>query len=265
MKIKDVVKTLEMFAPLPLQESYDNSGLQVGLTEAETSRVLLCLDVTEEVIEYAVAHQCNLVVAHHPLLFRGVKRVGDSTLVERCLRLAILNNITLYAAHTNLDNAKNGVSFQIAEKLGLQDVTFLRNESRGDVHYGSGAIGHFSTPLNEADFLHLVQTVFQTETFAYARAEKKEIQKVAICGGAGEFLLQDAVAQEADAFITGEIGYHYYHGWEKHLWLLAVGHYESERYVPELMERIIKETYPEIETIVYPQTTSPIRYYSKRI
>lgn len=262
MKIKDVVKTLELFAPLPLQESYDNSGLQVGLTEAETSRVLLCLDVTEEVIKYAVAHQCNLIVAHHPLLFKGLKRVGDSTLVERCLRLAILNDITLYAAHTNLDNSDGGVSFQIAKKMGLVDVTFLREEGKfNDCPYGSGVIGNLTTPLQSHDFLALVQNVFQTASFAYSESQKTEIQKVAICGGSGDFLIQDAVKQGADAFITGEIGYHYYHGWESSLWLIATGHYESERYVPELMEQIIKREYPQLDTMVYPHTTSPIKHY----
>ena len=126
VKIKEVVFALERFAPLPLQESYDNAGLQVGLTEAEASGALLCLDVTEEVIDEAVSLGCNLVVSHHPLLFRGLKAVSDRNLAERCVRKAILNDIVIYSAHTNLDNAEDGVNFKIAEKLDLEQVRLLQ-------------------------------------------------------------------------------------------------------------------------------------------
>ena len=117
MKIKEVAVTLERFAPLPLQESYDNAGLQIGLTEAEdVSGVLLCLDVTEEVILEAEQLGCNLIVAHHPLLFRPLRHITQDTQVERCAVMAIQKNIAIYAAHTNLDNALGGVNFMIAER-----------------------------------------------------------------------------------------------------------------------------------------------------
>ena len=125
VKIKEVVFALERFAPLPLQESYDNAGLQVGLTEVEASGALLCLDVTEEVIDEAVSLGCNLIVSHHPLLFHGLKTVSDRNYVERCVRKAIQNDVTVYAAHTNLDNAEDGVNFKIAEKLELEQVRLL--------------------------------------------------------------------------------------------------------------------------------------------
>lgn len=263
MKIKEITKILEMFAPLPLQESYDNSGLQVGLTEAETSRVLFCLDVTEDVIEYAHNQGCRLVIAHHPLLFRGVKRVGDSTIVERCLRLAIKYDITLYAAHTNLDNAEGGVSFQMAEKLGLTNLSFLRSEPKlANVNSGSGVVGEFSSPIPYQEFLQLLKNTFEIDAFQYAPATKSMIQRVALCGGSGDFLISDAIATEADAFITGEIGYHLYFGWERSIWLFALGHYHSEKYVPELMEKIVKEVYPELPTLLYPATTNPIKIYT---
>ena len=125
MKISEVVFALERFAPLPLQESYDNAGLQVGLTEVEASGALLCLDVTEEVIDEAVDLGCNLVVSHHPLLFHGLKTVSDRSYVERCVRKAIQNDVTVYSAHTNLDNAEDGVNFKIAEKLEMEQVRLL--------------------------------------------------------------------------------------------------------------------------------------------
>ena len=114
-----------MFAPLPLQESYDNAGLQVGLHEAEVEGVLLCLDVTEEVIDEAVTSKCNLIISHHPLLFKPLKRITGASYVERCILKAISNNIAIYSAHTNLDNAAGGVNFKIAEKLGLKNVKIL--------------------------------------------------------------------------------------------------------------------------------------------
>lgn len=114
-----------MFAPLPLQESYDNAGLQVGLHETEVKGALLCLDVTEEVIDEAVTSECNLIISHHPLLFKPLKRITGANYVERCILKAISNNIAIYSAHTNLDNAAGGVNFKIAEKLGLKNLKIL--------------------------------------------------------------------------------------------------------------------------------------------
>ena len=131
VKIKDVIATLEVFAPLPLQDGYDNAGLQVGEPEAEVSGVLLCLDVTEAVLAEAVAKGCNMVVAHHPLLFHPLRQVGDVGYVERCVRYAIKNDITVYAAHTNLDNVRGGVSFALAVCLGMQDVEILKENGNG--------------------------------------------------------------------------------------------------------------------------------------
>jgi len=156
VKIKEVLNALEQFAPLPLQEGFDNAGLQIGLTETEVSGALLCLDVTEAVIEEAAAKGCNLIVAHHPLLFRGLKQVSDTTQVERCVRLAIQRDIAIYAAHTNLDNARGGVNYEIAERLGLHDVDFLRPEGEG----GSGLIGRLAMPEDPYSFLKRAKDAF---------------------------------------------------------------------------------------------------------
>ena len=120
MKIQQVLDALEQFAPLPLQESWDNAGLQIGLTEAEVSGALLCLDVTEAVIDEALRRGCNLVVSHHPLLFRGLKQVSDANDVQRTVRRAIKADICVISMHTNLDNARGGVNWKIAERLGAQ-------------------------------------------------------------------------------------------------------------------------------------------------
>ena len=125
MKIKEVVSALERFAPLPLQDGWDNAGMQIGLTDAETTGALLCLDVTEAVIDEAIAFDCNLIISHHPLLFKGLKSLTGKDYVERCVLKAIKNDICIYSAHTNLDNASNGVNYKIAEKIGLQNIRIL--------------------------------------------------------------------------------------------------------------------------------------------
>ena len=125
VKIKDIANALEMFAPLPLQDDFDNAGLQIGLTDAEVAGVLLCLDVTEAVVDEAIASGCNFIVSHHPLIFSPLKRITGSSYVERCVLKALANGIAVYSAHTNLDNAMGGVNFRIAEKLGLKNVRVL--------------------------------------------------------------------------------------------------------------------------------------------
>ncbi len=124
-KIKEIATALEMFAPLPLQDGFDNAGLQIGLTDAEVTGVLLCLDVTERVIDEAVASGCNLVVSHHPLIFHPLKRITGRNYVERCVIKALSHGISIYSAHTNLDNAQGGVNYRIAEKLRLENIKIL--------------------------------------------------------------------------------------------------------------------------------------------
>ena len=125
VKIKDIANALEMFAPLPLQDDFDNAGLQIGLTDAEVAGVLLCLDVTEAVVDEAIASGCNLIISHHPVIFKPLKRITGSNYVERCIMKALANGIAIYSAHTNLDNAPGGVNYRIADILGLQNVRIL--------------------------------------------------------------------------------------------------------------------------------------------
>ena len=124
-KVKEIAAALEIFAPLPLQDGFDNAGLQVGLTDAEVTGVLLCLDVTEKILDEAVASGCNLIVSHHPLIFSPLKKITGATYVERCVIKALQNGVAIYSAHTNIDNAQGGVNYRIAEKLGLQNVKIL--------------------------------------------------------------------------------------------------------------------------------------------
>lgn len=256
MKIKEVAEALERFAPLPLQEDYDNAGLQIGLTEVEASGALLCLDVTEAVIEEAAAKSCNLIVAHHPLLFRGLKQVSDTTQVERCVRLAIKHDIAIYAAHTNLDNARGGVNYEIAERLGLHDVDFLRPEGEG----GSGLIGRLAMPEDPYSFLKRAKDAFAALCLKHNQGPARPVQMVAVCGGSGDFLLSDAIAAGADAFLTGEMHYHAYFGHENQIWIGVAGHYETEQYTIQLLRRILEHSCPGLPLYETTINTNPIKY-----
>ena len=258
MKIKEVAEALERFAPLPLQESYDNAGLQIGLTDADASGVLLCLDVTEEIIEEAEREGCNLIIAHHPLLFRGLKCIADRNLVERCVRRAILAGITIYAAHTNLDNAEGGVNFAIAERLGLQNVSFLQPLPSGQG--GSGIIGDLPHPLPALEFLHLVKQAFHVEALQHNLPLTRMVSRVALCGGSGDFLLGDALKHNADAFLTGEMGYHQFFGYDNQILIATLGHYQSEQFTVQLMARILRNANPDLRIVETKVNTNPIHY-----
>ena len=162
MNIKEVVNALERFAPLPLQEGFDNAGLQVGLTETqEVSGALLCLDVTEKVVDEAVAKGCNLIVSHHPLLFHALKKITGKDDVQRAVVKAIKHDITVVSMHTNMDNALGGVNYKIAEKMGLQEPRFFGPEKTvGDVQGASGVIGELREPMSASDFLAMVKQRF---------------------------------------------------------------------------------------------------------
>ena len=260
MRVKEVLSALEQFAPLPLQESWDNAGLQVGLTEAEVSGALLCLDVTERVIDEAVEKGCNVVVSHHPLLFRGLKTISDLTDVQRTVRKAIRHDVCVISMHTNMDNACGGVNHRIAEKLDLKDVTFLSPKRVGDVECGSGVIGTLTEAMAADDFVLKVKQTFGVECAMTNELLRRPVSRVAICGGAGDFLLDDAVAAGVDAFITGEMHYHQYFGYEQRVQICVIGHYQSEQYTTEIFRDIIETRCPEVRTEIAETNTNPILY-----
>jgi dinuclear metal center YbgI/SA1388 family protein len=260
VKIKEVLSALERFAPLPLQESWDNAGLQVGLTETEVSGALLCLDVNEKIVDEAVAKGCNLVVSHHPLLFRGLKTISDLTDVQRTVRKAIQRNVAVISMHTNMDNARGGVNFRIARKLGLQDVRLMASKMVEGVEAGSGVLGLLPEPMAADDFILKVKKTFGVECAMCNELLRRPVQKVAICGGAGDFLLDEAVKAGADAFITGEMHYHQYFGYEQQIQICVIGHYQSEQYTAELFRDIIERECPGVQTYIAETNTNPILY-----
>ena len=271
MKIKEVIRALEVFAPLPLQESYDNAGLQVGLTESDVSGALLCLDVTEDVVEEAVRKGCNLIVSHHPLLFRGLKQISDNDYVQRTVFKSIREGIVIVSMHTNLDNANGGVNHEIARRLSLSDVTFLADERtiadplggetpQSQLNGGSGIIGNLEEPMDAKEFIMMVKETFGAGCCMTNELLERPIKKVAVCGGAGAFLAKNAIRKGADAFITGEMHYHEFFGMEQQIQLIVIGHYESEQYTTKLLADIISDRFPTLPIHFY-GSTNPIRYY----
>ena len=255
MKIQQVLSALEQFAPLPLQESWDNAGLQIGLTEAEVSGALLCLDVTEKVIDEAIAKGCNLVVSHHPLLFRGLKQVTDANDVQRTVRKAIMHDICVISMHTNMDNAKDGVNYKIAEKLGAKVLNDPAEEKQGLV------LAELAQPMKALDFIDLVKDCFGVKCAMCNELLQRPVSKVAICGGAGDFMLDEAIAKKADVFITGEMHYHVYFGHEQEIQICVIGHYESEQFTSEIFQDIIQNECPGLRTEISELITNPIHYF----
>ncbi len=260
VKIKEVVSALERFAPLPLQEGFDNAGLQVGLTEAEVSGALLCLDVTESVVDEAIEKSCNLIVSHHPLVFHPLKRLTYADYVQRAVAKAIKNDITILSMHTNMDNAEGGVNFKIAEKMNLQNVRFFAKKEVQGIKCGSGTIGEFVEPMVADDFIVMLKNTFDVESVMCNQLLRRPIRRVAICGGAGSFLLPDAIRLGADAFVTGEMHYHEYFAHEQEIQIAVIGHYQSEQYTKEIFKSIIEEKCEGVRTELSGINTNPIIY-----
>ena len=260
MVIKDIMNALEEFAPLQLQEDYDNSGLQAGIAVQELKGILIALDVTEEVVDEAIRRGCNMVVTHHPLIFRPLKKVSDLTYQQRCVVKALKNDVVLYAAHTNLDNVEGGVNHRIAAILGLKDLEWLDPKPvNAGRQCGSGLIGSLPEPEDAEAFLRKVKDLFNVPCLMHSALPQGQVKKVAVCGGSGSFLIPDALAKGADCFLTGEISYHHFFE-NDGLLVAALGHYQSEQFTKELLKDIILDAYTETRIELMPGTTDPVSY-----
>lgn len=240
--VRDIAEAVEAFAPLALQAEYDNSGLQVGRLDGLTRGVLVCLDVSGAVLNEAQSLGCDMVVSHHPVLFSGVKCftgvAREANLVERAIR----KGITLYAAHTNLDFTRGGVSYAMAERLGLGAVAPLCVDGAGRE---MGAIGTLPAPLGRSMFCHLLKDTFRTPVVrCNAEGCADRIVRVAVCGGSGMELYGDAERLGADAFVTGDAKYHDFQRGTGRMLLADVGHRESEWGAVQLLAQLIRKKIP---------------------
>ena len=276
LRIHEIVSAFEAVAPLALQESYDNSGLIVGEMGAQVSKALLCLDSTEAVVDEAIAKGCDLIIAHHPIVFGGLKRFTGGDYVQRALIKAIRNNIAIYACHTNLDNVlRGGVNERIAQQLGFEAERVLRPVAAdfgsvagfgrlddSDVFRtaGAGVLCNLQKPMNVLDFLQHLKAKMGVEVVKYPKCDVEMVSKVAICGGAGSFLIGDALRAGADAFITSDVKYHEFFDAEGKMLLCDIGHYESEKYTIDLFSNILSAKFPKFATIFAGTITNPIDY-----
>ncbi|MEM7102522.1 MAG: Nif3-like dinuclear metal center hexameric protein [Bacteroidota bacterium] len=267
MKIKDLISHLESIAPPVYQESYDNAGLIVGNPSEMLNGVLLCLDSTEAVIDEAIEKGCNLVIAHHPIVFFGLKRFNGSNYVERTVMKAIKNDIAIYAAHTNLDNVYNGVNAKISERLGLTNKHILlpKNEPGVDEDparvIGSGMIGTLEQPMKEKAFLQLLKDRMQASVVKHTQLLGKPISKVAVCGGAGGFLLKHAIREGAQIFITSDYKYHEFFDADGKIIIADIGHFESEQFTIQLFEELIREKFSTFAVRLTEVNTNPVSYF----
>lgn len=261
MTLKEIINIIESVAPLGQQEEWDNSGLQVGNREAEINSALLTVDVTEAVVNEAVKKKCDLIISHHPLIFHGLYNLTSSTPQQRCVENAIKHNIAIYSAHTSLDCALNGVSGRMAEKLGISQYRILAPHinSNGDIApYGLGVIGEMAEPMTADSFLQLVQQTFNTQYIRYIQPPKKEVQRIAMCGGAGADLLSEAIKQKADVYISADIKYHEMQQGIGRIMIVDIDHWTSEQFTRELLDELLKE---KIKTYISASDSSPVHIF----
>jgi len=363
-KLKEIIGNLEQLAHPSLQESYDNSGLIIGNPDIEVTGVIVCLDSTPEVIQEAVERGCNVVIAHHPIIFSGLKKINGKNYIERTVMQAIKNDIAIYAIHTNLDNVSHGVNGEICRQLGITEtrvlspksgilnkiVVFVPNDHKDKVldamflagagcisdygecsfqldgtgsfkagdnskpfvgeknvrHYeqevrvevialaskresilkaakashpyeemaydvyslhnltddvGSGMIGKLIEPLSSVEFLKLLKNKMKTSVVRHTTLTTDLIHVVAVCGGSGSFLIDDAISNGADILVTADLKYHQFFDADSRIILADIGHYESEQFTIQLLHNRIAEKFTTFATHLSGVNTNPVLYF----
>ena len=258
MKVKDVIAVIEEFAPLSIQEGWDNSGLCVGSPEAEVSSVLFALDCTESLVDEAVECGADMIITHHPLIFSGLKKISPEDQVGAAVIKAIRNGIAIYAAHTNADKVMAGVSGAMAAKLGLVDVEILDEDGEGT---GLGVVGNLAEPMTAAQMIDLVKDKFALKMLKSSRPSEELISRVAMCGGSGGSLIGAAKASGAQLYISGDISYHNFFTSDGFM-IMDIGHYESEIEIVNILFSLIKKNFPTFAVRITQNINSnPIYYF----
>ena len=266
MQISDIIAFLERIAPPALQETYDNAGLIVGNASSELKGTLVCLDSTPEVVDEAVRRGCNLIIAHHPIIFKGVKQLTGQNYVQRTVINAIKNDIAIYAIHTNLDNVLfRGVNGRIAQRLALTEIAALETKESDlvDDEVGAGVIGNLPEEMSGKDFLQYLAMHMELKVIKHTALPDNQIRKIALCGGSGGFLLPRARAAGADVFVTSDIKYHDFFDAEGQILLIDIGHFESERFTIQLICDLISENFPKFAPLTAETNTNPVTYYTR--
>ena len=240
MKVKDIIKVIEDFAPLSIQEGWDNSGLCIGSPEDPVTSVLMGLDCTPELVDEAVACGADMIVTHHPLIFSGLKKISPEDKVGEAVMKAIKAGISIYAAHTNADKVIAGVSGAMARRLGLKDVTILDEDGDGT---GLGVVGNLPEPMSSQEALAFVKEKFGLKVLKSSRPIDGQVCRVALCGGSGGSLIKAARCSGAQLYISGDISYHNFFT-EDGFMIMDIGHYESEIEIVDILFSLIKKNLP---------------------
>ena len=257
-KVKDVTSVIERFAPLGIQESWDNSGLCIGSPESGVSSILLALDCTPELVDEAVRTGADMIVTHHPLIFSGLRSISPEDPVGLAVMKAVKAGISVYAAHTTADKVIAGVSGAMAERLGLTDVRVLDPEADGN---GLGVVGYLHEPMTREEALAYVKERFGLQVIRASRPDGVMTRKVALCGGAGSSLIGKAVDAGADLYITGDVSYHHFFT-SPGFMIMDIGHYESEKYIVPILFSLIKKNFPNFAVHMTGNINSnPVYYY----
>ena len=239
-RVKDITAAIESFAPLSIQEKWDNSGLCIGSPEDKVTSVLLGLDCTPELVDEAIACGADMIVTHHPLIFSGLKKISSDNPVGEAVVKAIRAGISIYAAHTNADKVIAGVSGAMASRLGLDNVTILDDEGEGT---GLGVVGDLPEPLDAEEAVALVKEKFGLKMLRTSRPVQGKISRVAMCGGSGGSLIGAAQKSGAQLYLTGDVSYHNFFT-QGDFMIMDIGHYESEIEIVEILFSLLRKNFP---------------------
>lgn len=256
MRVSDIISAIEEFAPISIQEKWDNSGLIIGTPDDEVHGVIVGFDCTPELIDEAVAAGADMVVTHHPLIFKGIKRIRKDDPVGLAVIKAISSGIAVYAAHTTADKVMEGVSGAMAGKLGLKNVEILVPEEGG---VGLGAVGDLPVPMSADDAVTFVKKAFSLKVARVSRPVKGLVSRIAMCGGSGADMISDARAAGAQMYLSGDISYHNFFTPDG-LMIMDIGHFESEIDITEILFSVIRKKFPNFAVRVSERMENPVRY-----
>ena len=256
MKVSDIASAVEDFAPASIQEGWDNSGLIIGSPEDEVHGVLVGFDCTPELVEEAVGTGCDMIVPHHPLIFKGIRRLNDSDPVGEAILGAVRGGIAVYAAHTNADKVLEGVSGAMARRLSLTGVEILVPEEGGT---GLGTVGFLPRPMTASEAVGYVKERFSLSAARTSAPVEGEIRKVALCGGSGADFIGEAARCGAQLYISADISYHRFFA-PKGMMIMDIGHFESEIDIVDILYSAIRKKFPNFAVRKSGRMTNPVRY-----
>ncbi|MGY8767223.1 MAG: Nif3-like dinuclear metal center hexameric protein [Pirellulales bacterium] len=257
---------LEQFAPVGLAEDWDNVGLLLGDPQQEIQRAMTCLTISPDLVAEAIKNQTQLVVTHHPLPFRAIKKITAETIAGKMILQLIQAGIAVYSPHTAFDSAKQGINQQLAQGLNLSNIAPLiqRNDIEDETEIGSGRFGDVTEgPMELARVVETVKQFLEISSLHIVGDGLKSIHRIAVaCGAAGEFL-STAIEKECDCLLLGETNFHTcLEARSNGIALILTGHYASERFAVEKLARWLSQEFSEITCWASREESDPVRWIS---